>query len=175
MPMGRIAPTPSGDDLMGRRGPAPKPTNLRVLHGDRKDRINDQEPVPSELEVKPPHWLAKSARAVWGRLAPDLERRGVLTAWDVEAFANYCDAVVRRYRAAKTLEREGEVVELPVFNKNGDLTGHRLGRNPWSYALKDADAQVQRWGARFGLTPSDRSQISVGEDRRDSDDDLLSG
>lgn len=26
---------------MGKRGPAPKPTALRVLHGDRKDRIND--------------------------------------------------------------------------------------------------------------------------------------
>lgn len=160
---------------MGKRGPAPKPTNVRLLHGDRKDRINEAEPQPATVDIGPPAWLPKSARTVWDRLAPDLVREGVLTGWDVEAFANYCDAVVRRYRAVKALEREGEVVELPVFNKNGEQTGYRISRNPWSLALKDADAQVQRWGARFGLTPSDRSQLSVGEGKRGSSDDLLTG
>lgn len=28
------------------RGPAGKPTSLQILHGDRKDRISDAEPVP---------------------------------------------------------------------------------------------------------------------------------
>jgi P27 family predicted phage terminase small subunit len=157
---------------MGKRGPAPKPTALRVLHGERQSKRR-QEPIPAQAEVRPPAWLSRKAKAVWRRLAPDLEARGVLTCWDVEAFAGYVDAVVRRSEAARHLEHEGEVTEQPVFDRNGCLTGHRLARSPWSYVFKDADQQVQRWGARFGLTPSERGQIKLPNPGNDEDDDLL--
>lgn len=146
---------------MGKRGPAGKPTALRVLHGDRKDRINTDEPQPSAGEVAPPEWLGDEALAVWEEYAPDLEAKRVLTAWDVEAFAAWCDAVARRRDAARHVEEEGAVVEHPVFNKNGDQTGVRLGKNAWLLALDAADAQVQRYGARFGLTPSDRASLKI--------------
>ncbi|CAM5626938.1 phage terminase small subunit P27 family [Streptomyces microflavus] len=146
---------------MGKRGPAPKPTQLRVLHGDRKDRVNSDEPQPSELEIEPPEWLSEDAVQVWEQLAEDLIVKGVLTAWDTEAYANWCDAVVRRRDAAEHIADEGAVIEMPVFNKNGDISGHRQGKNPWLLALDAADAQVQRYGARFGLTPSDRSQLKI--------------
>lgn len=160
---------------MGKRGPAAKPTNIRYLHGDDKvhpERVNRSEPQPANAEAKPPTWLSKQARKVWKRLAPDLKAKGVLTPWDVEAFASYCDAVVRRAEAAKMLEEQGQVVELPVFNKNGELTGYRTARNPWLLTLNDADAQVQRWGARFGMTPSDRAGIKLPPPGGDGDDYL---
>lgn len=161
---------------MGRRGPAPKPTALRVLHGDRADRINTAEPQPGRSDVAPPEWLSEDALAVWAEYAPDLKRQGVLTAWDCEAFGCWCDSVARRRSAARTLEREGEVIEMPVFDKNGEQTGTRRGRNPWLLVLNQADAQVQRYGARFGLTPSDRSQLAGGNGRhREPGDDLLTG
>jgi P27 family predicted phage terminase small subunit len=147
---------------MGRRGPAPKPTALRVLHGDRKDRINTGEPHPDEGEITPPDWLSNEALEVWETLADELTAKGVLTAWDVEAYANWCDAVARRRKAAEHVAQEGAVVEHPVYNKNGDVTGTRMGKNAWLLALDAADAQVQRYGARFGLTPSDRAQLKIG-------------
>lgn len=160
---------------MGKRGPAPRPTSLRVLHGDRPDRINTAEPKPAAVDVSPPEWLPVDAAAVWGAYAPDLRRTGVLTAWDVEAFAAWCDAVARRARAARELQECGEVVEAPVFNKNGDVTGHREVKSPWLAVLNEADAQVQRYGARFGLTPSDRAQLTIGGGSgRDPAEDLLS-
>lgn len=152
---------------MGRRGPAPAPTALKLLHGvDKKNpgRVNRDEPQPSELEIEPPAWLAEDAVEVWDRLAGDLIAKRVLTAWDVDAYAAFCDAVARRARAAEHLADEGEVVEHPVYNKNGDVTGSRLGKNPWLLVLDGADAQVQRYGARFGLTPSDRGQLKLGGD-----------
>ncbi|MFD7319545.1 P27 family phage terminase small subunit [Streptomyces sp. NPDC059875] len=88
--------------------------------------------------------------------------KGVLTAWDVEAYANWCDAVARRRTAAEHVAQEGAVVEHPVYSKNGDVTGTRVGKNAWLLALDAADAQVQRYGARFGLTPSDRAQLKIG-------------
>lgn len=159
----------------GRTGRPRKPTTLAVLHGDRKDRINTREPKPADLVVEPPEWLGDEARAVWFRLAEDLTVKRVLTSWDTETFACWCDAVVRRRAAAVALRSQGEVIELPVYNKNGELTGSRLGKNPWTLVLNEADAQVQKYAARFGLTPSDRASLSIGEDNRDADDDLLTG
>ncbi|WP_340382299.1 phage terminase small subunit P27 family [Streptomyces sp. SS7] len=146
---------------MGKRGPAPKPTQLRVLHGDRKDRINADEPQPSAGEIAAPDWLGDRALEVWDAYAPDLEAKRVLTAWDVEAFAAWCDAVARRRDAAEHVDEEGAVVEMPVFNKNGEETGTRRGKNPWLLALDAADAQVRTYGARFGLTPSDRAGLKI--------------
>lgn len=152
-----------------------KPTKLAVLHGDRKDRINTAEPQPSVLEVSPPEWLSDQARDVWSRLAGDLAAKGVLTAWDTEAFASWCDAVVRRRGAVEHLQLQGEVIELPVYNKNGEMTGTRMAKNPWTFVLNEADAQMQKYAARFGLTPSDRASLSIGKGSADADDDLLTG
>lgn len=68
-----------------------KPTALRVLHGDRKDRTNDQEPVPPEGEVAPSEETSPDARAVWERLARSLIACGVLTSWGVDAFWMTCE------------------------------------------------------------------------------------
>ncbi|MFG1873379.1 phage terminase small subunit P27 family [Sphaerisporangium sp. NPDC049003] len=172
---------------VGSRGPAPKPTNLRLLHGDRKDRVNTSEPVPAEVEIKMPTWLSAAARSVWRQYAPDLQRTGVLTGWDVEAFAIVCDAVVRRRAAVKQLRAEGEVLKVPILDKEGAYlrmppTGdgglgeivYRRVKNPWTLVLAEADGQILRWGGRFGMTPSDRAQLSLeGGGHRDPAEDLL--
>lgn len=160
---------------MGKRGPAPKPTALRLLHGDRTDRINDAEPVPSTVDAVPPKWLSTEALEIWRGYAPDLRAKGVLTAWDVEAFGALCDAAARRRAAARELAAQGEVVELPVYDRNGQPTGTRRSRNPWLVVLNQADGQVRAWAARFGMTPSDRAQLMGGDGRRDPAEDLLTG
>lgn len=159
---------------MGKRGPAPKPTNIRYLHGDRKDRINDDEPVPAAADIKIPTWLPATARSIWRQYAPDLQAKGVLTPWDVEAFAIFCDAADRRRRAVKELRAHGEVNRIPIMDMLGNVAGYRLQKSPWTLVLNEADGQVQRYGARFGLTPSDRSQLRVGGGgHRDPTGDLL--
>ena len=159
---------------MGKRGPQPAPTKLRLLKGEGKthpERINRNEPVPSAKDVKPPKWLGKPALGIWKQLAPDLIAKGVLTAWDVEAFAGYCDAVVRRNHASEMVAKEGQVVDVPIVSrKTGEIVGTTQARNQWVLVQRDADAQVQRWGARFGLTPSERSQIQIPEPSGGGDD-----
>jgi P27 family predicted phage terminase small subunit len=160
---------------MGERGRAPKPTNVRQLHGDRADRLPKGEPTPAQLQVRCPQWLSTPAKRVWRHYAPDLKRKGVLTAWDVEAFATFCDAAVRRRHAAERLDEEGEVLYLPVKAKDGSFAGWQQKRNQWAFVWKDANETIQRFGARFGLTPSDRAQLDVGgEAGRDEAAALLS-
>lgn len=76
----------------------------------------------------------------------------------------YCDAVARHEEACEQLDAEGAVV-----------TGARGGpvRNPWALTWSDTAEVAARLGARFGLTPSDRSQIKV--EAPEAYDDLLSG
>lgn len=160
---------------VGARGPAKRPTKIAILHGERKDRLNANEPKPDLGEVVPPEWLGAPAVEVWNELAADLKRKGVLTPWDVEAYGRYCDVVVRWRKASAELAEHGEVVEQTVFGKNGEPTGTRLAKSPWTMVLREADSQLQRYAARFGLTPSDRANLSLGEGSQDEDDDLLTG
>lgn len=149
---------------MGKRGPAPKPTALKLVAGTRTDRVNRNEPSPSdELDVEPPEWLTDDvALATWDRLAPDLIDRGVLTGWDVQAFAEWCAAVATIATAESHLAADGHVVEATVFDRNGSPAGTRVVRNEWSRVWKDAMEVAARRAAKFGLTPSDRAGISVG-------------
>ncbi|WP_204456185.1 phage terminase small subunit P27 family [Actinokineospora baliensis] len=136
---------------MGKRGPAAKPTALRILHGDRPDRINTNEPAPPEQEITCPDWASDAARAIWERLAPGLAARGVLTAWDTDAFLVLCEALAR-YRAATQL------VNGSALLVQG---GSGLMKNPALVVQADAERTFLQFAARFGLTPADRQAIKV--------------
>lgn len=144
---------------MAERGRPKKPKHLALLHGDRKDRINQQEPTPSEdLPIAPPYELPEEVQAVWDRLAPDRITSGVLTAWDVDAFAAFCEALVLAQKGAR--EASGAVIPGAP--------------SPMS-RFKDAVSLCSTLGGRFGWTPSDRQKLIVGEAPREPGADLLSG
>lgn len=130
-----------------------KPTNLKVLHGDRTDRVNREEPVPGQVDVLPPEWLDGVGLELWAQLSPDLIAQGVLTAWDVEAFAMVCDSV-RLFREARDrVAAEG----LTVMGSMGSVIKH-----PLLQVQRDAATTFAQFGSRFGLTPADRAKISIG-------------
>lgn len=148
---------------MGARGPAREPTALKVVKGTA--RAQSAEPKPGGEVIQPE--MRASATSVWERLAPDLEAKGVLTAWDVDAFAVYCEAVATADEALEHLETEGRVIEHP---KQGTC------RNPWWQVWREAVDVMVRYGSRFGLTPSDRGALKVGNDGGgEQGADLLSG
>jgi len=134
---------------MGKRGPAPAPTPLKILKGTRTDRINFRSPVPALGEVRCPQWLPAGAKAVWRREAPDLVAKDVLTPWDVEMFARWCVLVALSRQLIVTIEAEG----LVVPGERGNV------KNPACQLLRDCTAQMVTIGARFGRTPSDRAQM----------------
>lgn len=138
------------------------PSNVAQLRGDYKvhpDRQNKTEPIPAEALVAPPFRLTKTAQVVWNRLAPDLIAKKVLTHWDVDLFAEFCEAVVilrGRRRGARRKAEPGAPSPMSEY--------------------KTAIGIVTTIGSRFGLTPADRSKLSIGggNDNPDEDDDLLS-
>lgn len=163
-----------GGQGSGRR---PAPSKVKDLKGERrKDRRNDNEPVPGVGDIVPPTNLSAGSAAVWDRLAPDLIAKGVLTPWDVDSFAILCDAIDRSDTAREHLDAEGAVTEQPVFNRNGEKTGVRVLANPWWKVYKEAADLAAKYGCRFGWTPSDRASLKVGQSEPEAPGaDLLSG
>lgn len=150
-------------------GRPPKPTALKLLHGDDKKnpgRVNRSEPVPADDRVEPTEELSVEARRAWDRLAPDLIRKGVLTAWDAQAFTTYCQTVAHYQEASRCLAVEG-------MTARGAAGG--VIKSPYWQIMRDAIGVMVTIGGRFGLTPSDRAQLSLGEAKREPGADLLSG
>jgi P27 family predicted phage terminase small subunit len=129
------------------------------LRGDYKTnpgRENKQEPIPSAGLVAPPFKLNKRAQEVWNRLAPDLIRKKVLTPWDVDLFAEFCEAVVI-LRAKRRHSRS-----RPVPGQSSPMSEYRT-----------AVGIVTTIGSRYGLTPADRAKLTVGGGDEQDGDDLL--
>lgn len=145
---------------MGKRGFKGQPASLKILNGDRPDRINFNEPVPADGATTPPSWITdldsdgehESALGVWRRLAPDLERKGVLTPWDVDSFAVFCDAVVRHRDATRAVETHG----ILILGQKGNEV-----RNPAIQVARDYADLMVKVGSRFGLTPGDRADLKI--------------
>lgn len=139
---------------MGRRGPAKKPTALKLVEGEtRPSRINANEPIPPQAEVLPPPDLSQRALAEWERLAPDLIAKHVLTTWDRDAFGAYCEAVADR-AAAASLVKTG----LLVKGRNGEFV-----TNPAWRIYRDSTTAMLRFAQEFGLTPAARGDLKIGE------------
>lgn len=138
---------------MGKRGPAPKPTNLRILHGEENRRINRKEPQPPTYEAHPPEWISEGAQAVWERLAPSLRDRGLLTPWDVDTFAVLCDAVAQYREASELVARSGLLIK--------GQRGTEVRKNPAMQLVRDLAQTIRAYAQEFGLTPSARVGLSI--------------
>jgi P27 family predicted phage terminase small subunit len=148
---------------MGRRGPAPRPTVLRVLEGNPGKRpLNKREPRPRIVTPRPPAHLDARARAYWDELVPELERvPGLLTAVDGTALAAYCQACSEWEQADIAIQEHGLTTD----------TGHGIFARPEVRIRDTAAKRMKAFAAEFGLTPSSRSRIQVGHSQDDSDSD----
>ncbi|MEB8385612.1 phage terminase small subunit P27 family [Rhodobacteraceae bacterium KMM 6894] len=145
---------------MAPRGPKTKPTKLKLLTGTaRSHRLNPQEPQPEVARPEAPDHLTDAARNEWDRVVVDLVALGILTDLDRGALAVYCQAY-GRWRAAETAlarmaARDTMTDGLIIKTKSGNLI-----QNPLVGAANKAMADMVRYAAEFGLTPSARTRVT---------------
>lgn len=141
---------------MGKRGPAPAPTALKLLQGTRKSRIAQREPQAPKGPRAPacPAWLDPEAKKVWRALAPEMHRKGVLTEWDRETFAVFCEAIVHHRKACELVDGTA----ILVRGAHGAMV-----KNPALQAVRDTAQTIRAMAQEFGLTPSARSAIELPE------------
>jgi len=149
---------------MGSRGIAPKPTALKILHGEKnKDRINLNEPKPKPVMPECPDIVTGGARKVWDSLGPILVRLGVLKETDGLAFAALCVEWSRYSELCKS--EEGEIVQ--IFEN-----GTRQVAPEVSVSHKCL-TQLIKLFALFGLTPSSRAGLIIKGDEGDDFSEFL--
>lgn len=148
---------------VGVGGPAPKPTELKVLNGTRKDRVNHTTPKPMRVMPEQPPWLRPEAVELWDDIGPRLHKLGLLTEVDGEAFAAYCEAWATYVQAQRDVVKHGQM----VIGSTGTWI-----RSPAVQIMRDSSALMLQYAQQFGLTPSARSRLS-GEEPPESDVERL--
>jgi P27 family predicted phage terminase small subunit len=137
------------------RGPAPKPTSLRLLQGNpAKRRLNDAEPpAPPAIPSSPPE-LSPRAQDEWARITPLLLGAGLISHLDQRALASYCTAVANFAEASEHLAAEGLIVLSP--------NGYPM-QSPWLAIQHRSTDIIRHLAQEFGLTPSARSRVRVDD------------
>lgn len=157
---------------MGQRGPAPKPTALRVLQGNPgKVPLNPSEPQPSVAapNLPAPTWLSKEAKEVWLRLRPDLPW---LTVADVDVLAAYCATFVRWRDAEDFLEANGLSFVVRGKAKKGKSGEIKFVQQwPQVNIAKQALQMMCKLGGELGLSPASRTRIRLEEPKGQSPKD----
>lgn len=145
------------------RGRKPKPTKLKLLSGTaRKHRLNEHEPTPDLAQPEPPEHLTGAARQEWERVIEEIVQLGIMSNLDRAPLAAYCQAYGRWVAAEAALARMADkdaVTEgLIIRTKAGNVI-----HNPLVGAANKAMADMVRYAAEFGFTPSSRAQVSAIE------------
>jgi P27 family predicted phage terminase small subunit len=139
------------------RGRKPLPEVIHAVRGNpsKRPRRQVRELAPAGKASRPAD-LSPEAATEWNRLAPALHRLGILTPADRAFFVCYCEAVASFRRANAKLLAQGELVL--------DADGVPI-RNPWAKVRADAAAEIHKFGAEFGLSPSIRARFLLREEK----------
>jgi P27 family predicted phage terminase small subunit len=134
------------------RGRKPKPPELRVLHGQAKQRALAEAPRARKGLPRCPKHLTGVERETWKRLAGELHDAGVLAVIDRDALALYCVVYARWLDAEERLRKIGAVISTT----NGNLI-----QNPYLGIANRAAEQMVRLESEFGMTPASRSRVKA--------------
>jgi P27 family predicted phage terminase small subunit len=136
-----------------KRGAKPKPTYLRIINGNPRDKpLNLNEPIPTGNLHEAPAWLNSSQKEGWNyaieHAPPGLLKhldRSILTIWVI---AEDCHR-----QASQKVNEVGMLIKAPN-------TGLPI-QSPYM-AIQNKQAHIMmNAAAQLGFTPSSRSQISV--------------
>ena len=137
---------------MGRRGPSPAPTALKLLRGERRpSRVNYDEPKPLFHLPAKPAGLSAGAALVWERVIAELGHTGVITVADADVLRAYAEAVDRYASAAEALAASGPLIR-------GARAGELI-KNPLHQIVRDNAMLMLALARELGTTPSARSGL----------------
>jgi P27 family predicted phage terminase small subunit len=146
---------------MGRKK---KPINLVVLEGNPGKRKIPATPQPPSDMPDPPKHLDAYGLEEWDRIAHGLNVMGVLSQVDQSALAAYCMAYSRWRTAEEEMQKRvakgGALAGLVDKTAAGNII-----QNCLVGIANKAAADMVRYAAEFGMTPSARARLGVGSEK----------
>lgn len=148
------------------------PDEIKALRGTlEKSRINKNKPVVEKLdfnEVKAPSYLNIYGRRFYLKFSELMINKGVLSNFDLESLGLLSSEYGKYIEAQLKLKKEGYTIT--GTNKNGsqyEMVSPYI--NIASTAFKNYNSLI----SKFGLTPSDRSKLTVQYNEEITDEKTL--
>jgi P27 family predicted phage terminase small subunit len=142
-----------------KRGPAPKPTSLKLIAGNPGRRpLAEGEARPKITEPDCPDHLSDDARAEWQRVMPLLVKNFLVTELDSASLALYCQSYGRWKEAERAIDAQrakggdGMLVKAP--------SGYPI-QNPYLAIANRAMEDCYKYLQQFGLSPSARTRVQA--------------
>lgn len=162
---------------MGRRGPAPKPTALKLAAGNPGHRpINKREPIPPPGEPEIPEHLGPAGRKVWDQLVPRLVKVGLARSIDGFALGRYCELYARWWEAAQFIGKyktRYPVRAEPKVDSKGNFKEGRIlcwREFPEAAEMRKLHRDLLAIEREFGLTPAARTRIQLDVEAKSAND-----
>ena len=159
-------------EIMGKRGPAPKPTDVRVMEGNpSKRKFNAFEPQYDRTAPERPSGMSAGARKIWDQLVAEMggahrgsvlrriDQRALWQLAEDEALLSEAYKGIWRMEAAMKAKAKAEKKGLPL-GALLSVIGMSQGRMAMA-AIRDLAARVIVQRREFGLTPSSRTRVST--------------
>lgn len=136
---------------MGRRGPAPTPTRLKVLRGNAGRRpLPKDEPMPEVEEPTCPAHLDGMAKREWKRVVKELKKLGLLAKLDRPLLSAYCSTWSLFVQAERECRKGDLVVE--------SSSGYPM-QSPWIGIRNKQLEKLITLAGHFGMSPSARTTV----------------
>lgn len=154
---------------MGRRGPAPKPTAVRRVEGNRSHRaLPVNEPQYAVGIPDRPAAMSAGARRIWDQLVIEMAPTGVLRTVDALALAQLCEdqSTLNELRAG--LRKMTAEIARQAKSGNKKLPGGALlalsrsieGRRTLA-TIRELSSQIIVQRREFGLTPASNGRVQA--------------
>jgi P27 family predicted phage terminase small subunit len=152
-----------------------KPTALKVLEGNRGKRpLPENEPKPKSIAPEVESDIDTQAKKIWKKLSPLVEKLGLLTEIDGDAFAILCQIRSRLVSIHKFIKKENKSL-VQQNERPAPDGGVYYEYKPSAYVnleIKYYDL-FRKYASDFGLSPRGRTGLQVGITKKDDGDDLL--
>ena len=133
--------------------------------GNPGKRPLGEEPVPPDDLPLPPAHLDAYALEEWNRVVGGLAAMGILSSIDQAALAAYCGACgqwrLAREEMQKRMAVGGPLAGLVDVTKAGNVI-----QNPLVGIANKAAADMVRYAAEFGMTPSARARLAIDPSKK---------
>ena len=161
------------------KGRKPKPTALKVAHGNPGKRpIKKEANFKGRPDLKKVSWIGESGKTEWRRMMAEIGDLGVLKASDQSVFAMYCQCYHNIKRAELTLLKEGLTVHEPLVNKAGDIVGYKIKAHPAASISTKYMQLLGKYASLLGFDPTSRTRVHAPTDEPEGpreDDDNQDG
>lgn len=168
---------------MGKRGPraakdksGAKAWNNKALNGGHKTKAPPVEGAAEDLPALsykyPPRWLKGKAPWIWRRIAPHMEKQGLLKPVDYHTFARYCDLFNQWWQCREVLLEKGRSVETFKEGPGGELYTTMIRERPEAKAYDSLCDKLRMLERELGLSASARKSIEPEPETDPADDPL---